>query len=33
MGGQRIGKKVVEIGGRNVKEACFGWRDTAPLIG
>jgi GNAT superfamily N-acetyltransferase len=33
MSGQRIGKKVVEIGGRNVKEACFGWRDTAPLIG
>lgn len=33
MGGQRIGKKVVEIGGRNVKEACFGWRDTTPMLG
>ncbi|MEC7575989.1 MAG: GNAT family N-acetyltransferase [Pseudomonadota bacterium] len=32
MGGQRIGKKVVEIGGRNVKEACFGWRDTSNLL-
>lgn len=32
MGGQRIGKKVVEIGGRKVKEACFGWRDTSVIL-
>jgi GNAT superfamily N-acetyltransferase len=32
MGGQRIGKKMVEIGGKNVKEACFGWRETSPLF-
>ncbi len=31
MGGQRIGKKQVEIGGKMLPEAVFGWRDTAGL--
>lgn len=31
MGGQKVGSKVVEIGPNKVKEACYGWRDTAPL--
>lgn len=31
MGGQRIGKKQVEIGGRILAEAVFGWRDTEKL--
>ncbi len=31
LGGQRCGKKDVEIGGRNLREICFGWRDTGAL--
>lgn len=33
LGGQRIGKKQVEVGGRMLTEACYGWRDTTALIG
>ena len=32
LGGQRCGKKTIEIGNRSFEEVCFGWRDTAPLI-
>lgn len=32
MGGQRIGKKMVEIGPNTVREVCYGWRDTGILI-
>lgn len=32
MGGQKVGSKVVEIGPTKVKEACYGWRDTSPLL-
>ena len=32
LGGQRCGKKQVEIGGKPLPELCFGWRDTAPLL-
>lgn len=32
MGGQRLGKKVIEIGGSNVKEVCIGWKDTSNLV-
>ena len=28
-GGERCGKKDIEIGSSRVKEICFGWRDTA----
>jgi ribosomal protein S18 acetylase RimI-like enzyme len=31
LGGQRCGKKQIEIGGRMRTELCFGWRDTASL--
>lgn len=31
MGGQKVGSKMVEIGPSKVKEACYGWRDTASL--
>ena len=27
MGGQRIGKQFVEMGGAKVKEVCYGWRN------
>lgn len=27
MGGQRLGKQFVEMGGAKVKEICFGWRN------
>lgn len=30
-GGQRCGTKKVEIGGKILPEACFGWRDSASL--
>jgi GNAT superfamily N-acetyltransferase len=33
LGGQRCGKKDVEIGGKMLQEICFGWRDTKSLIG
>jgi len=31
-GGQRCGKKDIEVGGTKVKEVAFGWRDTRILI-
>ena len=31
LGGQRIGKKQVEIGGRTLTDAAWGWRDTGVL--
>lgn len=31
LGGQKCGSKIVEIGGRNLPEIAFGWRDTAAL--
>ncbi len=30
--GQRIGKKIVEIGPSKLKELCYGWRDVKLLI-
>lgn len=32
LGGQRIGKKQVEIGPSKVKEICYGWRDTSIIL-
>lgn len=32
MGGQRIGKKMVEIGPSNLKEICYGWKDISNLV-
>lgn len=32
LGGQRIGSKKVEIGGRVLTEIAFGWRDSGVLI-
>lgn len=32
MGGQRIGKKMIEIGPNSLKEICYGWRDTAAMV-
>ncbi len=32
LGGQRIGKKMIEIGPSNLKEVCYGWRETKLLI-
>lgn len=32
MGGERCGKKDIEIGSSKVKEICYGWRKTAPLL-
>jgi hypothetical protein len=26
MGGQRVGKKMIEIGPTKAKEMCYGWR-------
>lgn len=31
-GGQKCGTKQVDIGGKMLPEAAFGWRDTAPLM-
>ena len=31
LGGQRVGKKMVEIGPSSLKELCYGWRDTYDL--
>lgn len=31
-GGQKCGSHKVDIGGRSLPEAAFGWRDTAPLL-
>lgn len=32
LGGERCGKKTVEIGGRSLTDLCYGWRDTAILL-
>lgn len=32
LGGERCGKKEVQIGPTSAREVCFGWRDTAPLL-
>lgn len=32
MGGQRIGKKMIEIGPSSLKEICFGWRSLSDLV-
>ena len=32
MGGQRIGKQMIEIGGCQHKEICFGWRDIKEIL-
>lgn len=29
LGGQRIGKRMIEIGPSKVKEVCYGWRDLS----
>jgi hypothetical protein len=31
LGGERCGKKDIEIGPTTAREICFGWRDTARL--
>lgn len=31
MGGQRIGKRMIEIGPSKVKELCYGWRDISVI--
>jgi len=32
MGGERCGKKDIEIGSSTPREICFGWRNTTPLM-
>ncbi len=32
MGGQRIGKQFVEMGGAKVKEVCYGWRKIKECV-
>lgn len=32
MGGQRIGKKIVEFGPTKAKEVCYGWRDISEIL-
>lgn len=32
LGGQKCGSKTVSIGGRDLSEIAFGWRDTTPLL-
>lgn len=32
LGGQRIGKKMIEIGPSKVKELCYGWRDIKEIL-
>ena len=32
-GGQKLGGKMIEIGTKSYKEVCYGWRDTATVIG
>jgi ribosomal protein S18 acetylase RimI-like enzyme len=32
LGGQRIGKKPTDIGGKKFTEICYAWRDTQTLI-
>lgn len=32
MGGQRVGKKMIQIGPNHLKEVCYGWRTPKMLI-
>lgn len=32
LGGQRIGKRNIEVGPSKVKELCYGWRDTNLIL-
>lgn len=32
MGGQRVGKKMIEIGPTKAKEVCYGWRDIGGIL-
>lgn len=32
MGGQRVGKMMVEMGPSKVKESCFGWRNIKEIV-
>ena len=32
LGGQRCGRKIIEIGARRLEELAFGWRDGAKLL-
>jgi hypothetical protein len=32
MGGQRIGKKIVEFGPTKAKEVCYGWRNISEIL-
>ena len=32
LGGQRCGKKDIEVGGTKIKEIAFGWRDTSVFL-
>ena len=32
MGGQRVGKQIVEMGPSKVKEACYGWRNIDEIM-
>lgn len=32
MGGQRVGSKMIEVGGDNLKEVCYGYRDLRRLL-
>ena len=32
IGGQRVGKKIIEIGPTKAKEVCYGWRDIAEIL-
>ncbi len=32
LGGQRIGKKMIEIGPNKLKELCYGWRDISNIL-
>lgn len=32
MDGQRVGKRIIEIGPSKVKELCYGWRDISVIL-
>lgn len=32
LGGQRLGKKIIEFGPSQVRELCYGWRDISILL-
>lgn len=32
MGGQRVGKKMLQMGKTNVKEVCYAWRDIGEIL-